>query len=107
MKKEFGSLAKHSAVYAVAEILKKGVGFFMIPVYTAFLMPSDYGLLEIIDLTINLAGMFIGLRLGSALIRYHHEYDTIEEKQEVYTTALITTTFISLFLWVLVYPLSE
>ena len=70
----------------------------MIPVYTRFLLPADYGLLELIDLTINIIEMLIGLRIGEALLRYYHHYETPEEKQEVFTTAFIFVLAVSILI---------
>lgn len=93
MFNEIKSLLKHSSVYGAANLLSKGIGFLMIPVYTHYLSPSDYGTLELLDLTINITTMFIGMGLGSAIIRFYHKYENTEEKNEVFTTALI---FVSL-----------
>ena len=61
----------------------------MIPVYTYYLTPSDYGILELMDLTINIISMVMGMRLGSAIVRYYHHYENPKDKQEVFSTALI------------------
>ena len=44
--KEGKILAKHSAVYGLGTILNRVVGFIMITIYTRFLTPADYGILE-------------------------------------------------------------
>jgi O-antigen/teichoic acid export membrane protein len=63
-------------------------------------MPADYGLLELLDLTLNVIGMLVGLRIGAALIRYYHHFSDPKEKHEVFTTALTFTTALSVFLLV-------
>ena len=83
---------KHSFVYGSANLLQKGIGFVMIPVYTHFLSPSDYGILELMDLTINIITMVIGMRIGSAIIRYYYHYEDSKDKLEVFTTALISVS---------------
>ncbi|MDY0131702.1 MAG: oligosaccharide flippase family protein [Desulforegulaceae bacterium] len=98
MLKEFKELIKHSAIYGSANFLKKGIGFLMIPVYTRFLTPADYGVLELLDLTLEIVGMIVGMRLGGALIRYYHNYDSKEDKEAVFTTALIFSAILSIFL---------
>lgn len=83
------SVAKHSFVYTVAELLKKGVGFFMVPLYTRYLTPADYGLIEVLNLMLDVLGMVVGVRMIAAKTRYYHLYDRVEDKREVYTTSLI------------------
>ena len=51
MKKEVGQLIKHSGIYGLGTILSKSVGFLMIPIYTHYFVPADYGVLELLDLT--------------------------------------------------------
>jgi O-antigen/teichoic acid export membrane protein len=61
---------KHSAVYSFANVLQKGVGFLMIPVYTHFLSPAEYGVLEMMDLTM----MVLSMMTGYENRRRHHPF---------------------------------
>ena len=47
---------KHTSIYTIGNLATKAVGLLMIPVYTHFLIPSEYGTLDILDLTIILIG---------------------------------------------------
>ena len=87
---------KHSAVYSFANLLQKGVGFLMIPVYTRFLSPTDYGVLEMLDLTMMVISMISGMKIGSAIVRFYYRYDSLEDKREVLSTGLIGITFFAL-----------
>ena len=83
-----GTVAKHSAIYSFAEILKKGIGFVMIPLYTHYLTPADYGVIEVLTLVLEVLGMLVGVRIASSQTRYYHKYPKYEDKREVFTTAL-------------------
>ena len=48
----YRALLRHSAAYSVPVILGKMCGFLLLPVYTRYLSPSDYGVLELLDLTL-------------------------------------------------------
>ncbi len=104
MIKEFKILGKHSVIYGIAGVLKKGVGFFMIPIYTYYLLPSDYGLLELLDLTLNITGMLVGVRLGAAVIRFYHKYETVDDRNEVFVTALATVSLVTIAALALLIP---
>lgn len=95
MLKELKTLGKHSSIYGISNILRKVIGFLMIPIYTAYLVPSDYGMIELLDLTLEVIAMLVGLRLGSAVVRFHHHYTRPEDKDEVFTTSLIFMTLLS------------
>jgi len=57
-------LLKESVVYSIGPILEKLIGIFLIPVYTAYLTPSDYGVLQYI-MTI---GAFLVPVIGAGLV---------------------------------------
>lgn len=111
MLEELKTFFKHTSVYGMAEFLKKGIGFIMIPVYTRYLLPADYGLLELLDLTLNVAGMLVGFRIGAAIIRYYYHFDDPKDRDEVFTTALIFAAIVSFLglaaLIVFSHPISE
>ncbi|WP_028575387.1 oligosaccharide flippase family protein [Desulfonatronovibrio hydrogenovorans] len=100
MLQELKTLTRHSAIYGTAEILKKGLGFLMIPVYTHFLLPADYGLLELLEMTVIITGIIFGLRLGGTMIRFYHQFDDPGQKSEVVSTTFISVSVISLLLLV-------
>ena len=78
----------HASVYSVASFLQKGVGFLMIPVYTHYLSPHDYGILELIDLFVVLVTMLAAMGLGGAIVRFYHAEKDETSKREVASTAL-------------------
>lgn len=100
-------IAKHASVYGIADLLKKGIGFLMIPIYTHYLGPADYGLLELLDLTLEVVGMIVGLRFGASLMRYYHHYDYKNDKEEVFTTALLFTVVTSVILLIVLELFSQ
>jgi O-antigen/teichoic acid export membrane protein len=52
---------KESGIYSLGPILRKMIGFFLIPLYTAYLTPSDYGNLEYI---VTISGFFMIIASG-------------------------------------------
>lgn len=84
------NVAKHTVIYGVADMLSRTVGFLMIPLYTHYLTPSDYGTLELLDLTTYIVGLFMAMGIAQAVVRYYYEYEEIEKKRQVISVALIT-----------------
>lgn len=70
-------------------MIVKAIGFIMLPVYTRYLTPVDYGTLEILDLSMSLLGMVLNMGLTAALLRYYATAQTSEEKRTVVSTALL------------------
>ena len=54
----------HTAIYGAADILRKIVGFLMLPIYTRYLTPADYGVVELMKMTIAIVEIVIGMRMG-------------------------------------------
>ncbi|MFX0142190.1 MAG: lipopolysaccharide biosynthesis protein, partial [Candidatus Hodarchaeota archaeon] len=74
MLSELKKLLRHSSVYSIGNLLSKAIGFFLIPLYTRYLTPADYGVLELLELTSSIISLFLGLRIGTAVIRFFYDY---------------------------------
>jgi O-antigen/teichoic acid export membrane protein len=68
-------LATHSAVYGAADVLQSGINFLLIPVYTSFLSPADYGNLALLLLFGTLAKIVFRLGLDSGFFRVHYDQE--------------------------------
>ncbi|MBI4167044.1 MAG: oligosaccharide flippase family protein [Acidobacteria bacterium] len=105
MIEELRKIVKHSGIYGIGLVSSKAVGFIMIPVYTRFLAPGDYGTLELLDLLTFFATNFATLGIEAAVFRFYAAYDSEQEKKEVIATALLYATggsflcALVLFIW--------
>lgn len=88
------SLSKQTVIYGGGLLLKRGIGFFMIPVYTHYLRPEDYGLLEIVELTGFIAAFFVGFGMIQAVYRFHSEAESPPAQRRVKTTAVLAVVVI-------------
>jgi len=84
------SVAKHTIIYGVSDMLSRMVGFLMIPLYTHYLTPSDYGTLELLDLTTYVVALFLAMGISQSVVRFYYEYEDVEKKKQVISVALIT-----------------
>ena len=100
MISEIKKFLKHSFIYGIGALLSKIVGFLMIPLYTRYLTTSDYGVLELLDLTSTIVSIFISMRIGSAVIRFYYESADELEQKKVVSTAYMAT-FVSALLVIL------
>ena len=87
---QFNKTVKHSAIYAVGTILRRITGLVMLPIYTRYLTPADYGVVELLSMAIELMGILVGLRISSAVFRYYILAESEAEKHEVVSTILMT-----------------
>ena len=93
---EMVKVFRHALVYGLATLSGKAVGFVMIPIYTRCLSPTDYGLLELVQLGMYVLAIVLALGFSGAVIRFYYEYDTQEDRNQVVSTALLSTTSLAL-----------
>lgn len=96
VSKESKTMAFHSMIYSLGNFLGQIVGFLMIPVYTRYLQPNEYGILELVGITTELCGMILTLRISRAMYRFYFEYDSIKDKNEVVSSSMILFGLIGL-----------
>lgn len=111
MAKSVGSetklMARHGSIYGIANFLDRAVSFIMIPVYTRFLTPSDYGVLELIYMTSNVILMVVGLGIQSAVSRFYFDYEDQDKRHQVISTAFIGYGGIALIATLALLPFSN
>lgn len=87
---EYRFLLKHSTIYGIGNILAKIVSFLMLPLYTRYLTPTDYGVLELIDVTTGMLGIVIGVGVAQAMGRFYYDSeDPVHRARVVGTIFLI------------------
>jgi O-antigen/teichoic acid export membrane protein len=60
-------LFRGATLYSISDLTLKALGFFLVPIYTRALSPSEYGIVSFAQATIQLLSPLIGLGLISAL----------------------------------------
>jgi len=74
---------RQSVLYALALFLSKGVGFLMIPVFTHYLSPADYGRLDILQTLADLLSIVLIMGLSDALFKFYGEAKGDQEKRDI------------------------
>ena len=90
-------LIKHSIIYGSGDILQRMLAFFLLPVYTRFLSPEEYGVLQLLVITSSLILVIVQLGLGSAIFKsilYNKEAD----KKTIISTSFYFLTATSFFI---------
>ena len=83
-------LATTGAAYTASSIVSKLVAVFLLPLYTAYLTPSDYGAAEVMLATVVAASIVIRFGVIEALLRFY--YLASERPERV-----VSTSFAALF----------
>ncbi len=81
------SFLRHAAVYGLGTLLLQAASVVLLPLYTRYLTPSDYGILEILSRT----GQFIGIVLmangiSTATFAFYCQAKSVEQRRRVSAT---------------------
>lgn len=71
-------LLRTAGIYTTANAINAAVPFFLLPVFTRYMGPADYGLVAMFQVLVLLTGPFIGLNLQSAIGRQYVDRDRID-----------------------------
>ena len=91
MQGEIKNIVKHGSIYTVGIIISRIVSFLMIPLYTNLLAPSQYGILELLTLTIDVISTIVGIGMTAAVLRFYFKYDEESQRNSILSTALLGT----------------
>src|SRR5512133_3327203 len=106
MLEELRKLLKHSTIFGLGNVLSKLIGFVMIPFYTHYLVPREYGTLELLDLGIGVIGLILSVWITGPVLRYYYDYDDQAERNSVISTALIGAVIIAAIVATICYLLA-
>ncbi|MFH0930367.1 MAG: oligosaccharide flippase family protein [Candidatus Zixiibacteriota bacterium] len=97
MYRTLKTIAKHTAIYSTADLLAKAVGFFLLPIYTRYLSPADYGILELLSVSLTIIIIFVQQGMQTSFFRaYSFDYkDKEEDQKEIISTSYLYLLFSS------------
>jgi len=84
-----GQIVRQSFIYATGNVLRGLASFIMLPVYTTYLSPADYGVIELIAIVLDLTLLLLGARVAVGIFKFYSDANTQREKNEVVSTALL------------------
>lgn len=82
-------VGRHGFVYAVGIFLGRAVAFCMLPVYTRYFTPADYGTLQLIAVTFEVVSIVAGSRLGAGIFHFYHKTADARSRRQLLATALV------------------
>jgi O-antigen/teichoic acid export membrane protein len=82
-------------IYALGDLLTRGFGLVLIPVYALYLSPRDFGIMSVGTAITNVLGIVIGLGLAASITRYYYEWENDSERRALFGTVWIVLLFAS------------
>lgn len=96
---EYRNLAKNTFLFSIGTLGSTVISFLLVMIYTRYLTPSEYGIIDLVQTTISLMVPIITLQITDAVFRFAMEDNT--DKKRLLSTALYFV-FIVFFLFSLV-----
>lgn len=98
MKVVYRDILKHSGIYGLAQIISRVASIVLLPVYTSYLSPADYGCIAILDLTVGVLALLVGPGIAGAVNRFHFDARDEAETGRVWWTGLTLVGLLGLAL---------
>ncbi|NIR49298.1 oligosaccharide flippase family protein [candidate division KSB1 bacterium] len=100
MSSALKNIVKHSGIYSAGKILANSIGFLLIPVYTRYLTPADYGTLEILTITGQVLITVCTLGIGNGLLKvFLHDSNDDKERKQAATIAYVFVVLMSVLVF--------
>ena len=104
-------LASSLAAYQVADIVSKFMAVLLLPVYTRYIHPAGYGVVELLGNGVILISILARFGMIESFLRFYYSDDDQERRDALARRAvgflLVTTTIASIVLAVFAAPLSK
>jgi O-antigen/teichoic acid export membrane protein len=83
------SFFQHGAIYALGGVLSQGISFVLFPFFAHVFAPHDYGIIDLIALSMTLVNLTLALEISQGLVRHFVDSTDLAERRGYASTALI------------------
>ena len=84
---ELKRLGKHSAIYGLGGLVSRILAVLLLPLYTRYLSPSDYGVVETLIALTTVIGIALSAGIGSAFFRFYFDANEPAARRRVLRTS--------------------
>jgi O-antigen/teichoic acid export membrane protein len=96
MVEKFKKLLSHTLIYGLGSYAGRVVNFLLLPVYTRYLTPQDYGVLSLVGVLGQILFIFLNMGQSTSLFRFYFRHDDEEKRMRVISTAFLLLVGVSL-----------
>ncbi|GAB4284877.1 MAG: hypothetical protein Kow0068_10060 [Marinilabiliales bacterium] len=72
---------KNTSLYTIGNIIPQIANFFLLPLYTNYLSPADYGIVQSMQVLSAILIVFFTLAIDRAVYRLYFDFKTENEKK--------------------------
>ena len=92
---QIGRLARHSAIYGLGGLVSRILAVLLLPLYTSYLLPSDYGKIETLVAGTTVLTIVLRAGISSAFFRFYFDSPEPEKRRTVLRTSFWFTITVS------------
>jgi len=84
------ALLSDAAIYGASSALSQLIGFLLLPLYTQYLGPEEYGVMGMLEIVTMLFVPVAMLGMSNAVFRRFNQFKEPNERRRLFTTALVS-----------------
>lgn len=85
---------KNSIIYILGTVLTRGIGVLLIPIYSRYLSPLEYGVVDLFLVLASIVSLTIALEINQAVVRFYQDTSNQIERMQYVSTAFIFSLFV-------------
>lgn len=89
LERHFSEIFKKGMIYSSVSIFQQLLNFFLIPIYTFFLSPNDFGIIAIMTTTAGIILAFTKTPLAYGFVRFYYSPEFINQKELLFFNSVI------------------
>lgn len=96
-------LARNALILTFGKICTQFVSFLLLPLYTALLLPEEYGIVDLFNTYITLLVPLFNWQFENGLFRFMLDCRGEHKKQKELFSTVLTTNFVQIFIYLIVF----
>ena len=99
--------ASQSLIYAFGIFLQHAASIIMLPIYTRYLTPADYGIADLLSMGVEVVGLIVGVISAEAIFRFFYERNDENYRHSVVFTVYAVSLLVNLVGYFLIMSFSD
>ncbi len=96
-------IIKNTSFYTIGNILPQAVSFFLLPIYTRYLTPADYGIVSSLQVLTSILTILFTLAIDRSVYRMYFDHKTEADKKDYLGTITIALILVSTIVLLIIF----
>ena len=102
-----GHLLKNTIIYSLGRILPQAVNFILLPIYSEYLSPSQYGIIESMIVFSTILTIIFSFATERSMFRIYYDYKKEDDKKKFIGNTTILIAISATFFFGLIFLLYQ